>query len=433
MKKSLYLGLAIAAAGLLIYFCYLKKQPTTTPSSSPHFVFSDASFHFQFLRIIGYSVVQATDINECWMAARNIIQADFESWYYHWHALAERLKKDADSTFKENHYESAKGLYLRASNYYRAAEFYLHGNPHDQRIVETARKGRECFLAFIALEKHIEALEIPYENTTLPAYFYAVDNPKATLIIQTGFDGTQEELYVYAQQATKRGYNVLTFEGPGQGRVIREQELPMRADWEQVVTPVIDYLSTRHDVKMDKLILYGLSLGGYLAPRAASKDKRIKILIANGGVYDPVEGIVQAFKIAPSKEAFVEMLKHAPEEVDAVMRAMMGKDTIMRWFIEHGMYIFQVKTPAAFYLKYSDLTMHGHAHDIQSVALICDSEQEQLALAGQARTLFDHLTTNKSFMLFTAQEGAEFHCQVGALLRSTERIYDWLDDTVQKI
>ena len=30
----------------------------------------------------------------------------------------------------------------------------------------------------------------------------------------------------------------------------------------------------------------GLSMGGYLAPRAAAFEHRIKALIANGGVYD---------------------------------------------------------------------------------------------------------------------------------------------------
>lgn len=45
---------------------------------------------------------------------------------------------------------------------------------------------------------------------------------KPTLIVHGGFDSTLEELYTSAAApALERGYNCLTFEGPGQGGVIR--------------------------------------------------------------------------------------------------------------------------------------------------------------------------------------------------------------------
>lgn len=73
--------------------------------------------------------------------------------------------------------------------------------------------------------------------------------PRKTLIVQTGFDGTAEELYfTRAVFALERGYNVLLFEGPGQGGALREQQLYFRPDWENVVTPVVDYLLARKDV-----------------------------------------------------------------------------------------------------------------------------------------------------------------------------------------
>lgn len=73
-------------------------------------------------------------------------------------------------------------------------------------------------------------VEIPYEQTTLPGYFYSSSNntmsskPKRpTLIAHGGFDSTLEELYTSAAApALERGYNCITFEGPGQGGVIRK-------------------------------------------------------------------------------------------------------------------------------------------------------------------------------------------------------------------
>jgi hypothetical protein len=46
-----------------------------------------------------------------------------------------------------------------------------------------------------------ESVEIPYEGKTIPAYFYGASRSSSspsrrpTLVVHTGFDGTQEELY----------------------------------------------------------------------------------------------------------------------------------------------------------------------------------------------------------------------------------------------
>jgi len=56
------------------------------------------------------------------------------------------------------------------------------------------------------------------------------------LLCTGGYDGTCEELFFsVAGGALKRGYNVLIFDGPGQGGALVMQKLPMRADWENVV------------------------------------------------------------------------------------------------------------------------------------------------------------------------------------------------------
>jgi dienelactone hydrolase len=387
------------------------------------------------LRLLGAAIAQGSDIGECFSTAYRIENGNFESWHAEWLKTAERIHAIADKAFTDKHYQSAKESYLRASSYYRTAEFYLHGNQEDPRIVQTWKKSRDCFLQVVQLsEGVIQPVEIPYEGTTLPGYFYTNDahkNPRQTLIIQTGFDGTQEELYEYAQAALKRGYNILTFEGPGQGQVIREQGLPFRADWEHVVKAVIDYVVTRPDVDANKLALYGLSFGGYLAPRAASVDHRIKVLIANGGIYDPLEGIIKNHPspFANSKEEMIEFMKRKPQEFDNIIYATMKQQTFLRWFFEHGMFSFGAKKPHEFWLKYSECTLKDYAEKITSATLICDVTDEMGGLRGQAQELYDHLTCPKTFMLFTMQEGAGYHCQIGAAMLSNQRVFDWLDET----
>ncbi len=86
--------------------------------------------------------------------------------------------------------------------------------------------------------------------------------------------------------ALRRGYNVLAFDGPGQGAVILEQGVPFRPDWETVVKVVVDYALTLPEVDPVKLVLLGWSFGGYLAPRAAAKEHRLATCISDCGPYD---------------------------------------------------------------------------------------------------------------------------------------------------
>lgn len=393
-------------------------------------VFKDDSFSFEFLRAI-----TGTDIGEGIMTARRIKDGDFESWYSEWYATASRVQAIADDVLSKGHDVSAREAYLRASNYYRSAEFYLHGNPSDPRIRETANKSRYCFRKAIELlPSYIEPVEIPYENTTLPAYFYSVDGsaiPRPTIIIQTGYDGTQEELYYEAIAANERGYNALTFEGPGQGSVIREQGLPFRADWENVIIPVVDYLISRPDVKTDRIALYGISLGGYFTPRAAAFEHRIAALIANGGVFDPLEPTLTNMKIS-SRDEMATLIAENPESLNSRVRKAMNTSTSMRWFFDQGMYTFKAATPSEFLLKYSLLTMSGFADKITCPTLVIDSESDHM-LAGQPEKLYENLKSEKTFILFKADEGAGEHCQEGAVSLSNQRIFDWLDETFARM
>ena len=138
-----------------------------------------------------------------------------------------------------------------------------------------------------------EPIEIPYEGTTLPGYFYRIEDdddddsnnnsnnaPRPTLIAHSGFDSTLEELYTSAAApATERGYNFLTFESPGQDRVIRKQKIPFRYDCEKVVTSVVDYALSLKQIDSKQIALMGISMGGYLAARAAAFEHRISACI----------------------------------------------------------------------------------------------------------------------------------------------------------
>lgn len=395
-------------------------------------VFKDETFNFEFIRSIQYATFKGADINECLRTASHIKEGDFESWYREWYKTAERTSKWGDVSLKDGHYISARESYLRASNYYRAAEFFIHGNPDDPRIIDISKKSREYFLkAGELFEPPFEAVEIPYENTTLPGYFFKNDNsgkPRPTVIINQGFDGTAEENYAGPGAALlERGYNVLSFEGPGQGSVIREKKMKFRPDWENVIIPVVDYLTSRSDVDSEKIALYGISLGGYFAPRAAAYEKRIAVCIVNGGVYDFLDTFAKRGNM--SRE---EMIKNAQEHsstTDLIVKFQMKFNSQMRWAIQDSMWKFEASTPHEFMLKAADYTLKECIDQIKCPMLVVDGENEQ-EFPGQSKILYDALISPKKFMLFTKEDAAESHCQVGALLRSSQRIFDWLDENI---
>ena len=160
------------------------------------------------------------------------------------------VQKSAKCSRQRSRYVKA---FLRASNYYRMAVFFLA--PDDSRRMYTFEKSRIAFWQFLELfGLCVEGVCIPYEGTMLPGYFYRVDasnEVRPTLVALGGFDSTGEELYFFpAAAALQRGYNVLTFEGPGQGEPLRVEYLPARHDYEFPVGAAVDYLLSIKKLKL---------------------------------------------------------------------------------------------------------------------------------------------------------------------------------------
>jgi esterase/lipase len=425
MKKGLYFINCLA-------WLFAISLLTAGNVFSVELIFKDAQYSFQTLRTLGYAVSGGADVNEVLKTAYSIKEGDDESWYREWLKTAEQREKAGDGFLARGKTISARQEFFKASNYYRAAEFFLHTNPEDPRIVSVWKKSRDSFLKAAKLTGHpIIHVDIPFEGTTLPGYLCLVDKSgtkRPLLIVHSGFDGTKEELYFEtAYFAVKRGYNVLLFEGPGQGEVIRIQKLPFRPNWETVVTPVVDYIVTLKEFDAEKLALMGISFGGYLAPRAAAFEKRIKACIANGGVYD----FHMTAHLTQDLEKYIDTQKGA-EEIDKEIYARMKINPSFRWVMANGMFTFHAKSPSEWLKMTRPYTMKDVAAKITCPILIVDSEGDKF-MPGQALKLYNALVSHrKDYMLFTKEEGAEEHCQMGALLISNARILDWLDDIMMR-
>ncbi|QRF63332.1 S9 family peptidase [Variovorax paradoxus] len=386
---------------------------------------TDLSHHFELLRMLGHAYYGGTDVQEVLDVASAVKPGDDEGWHAEWSRLGDRVRASADLSLSRGHRLSAAKAYLRASMYYFMCDFYLHANPEDPRIVAAGRASRTCFIAGTATGPYaVERVEIPYEQTSLPAYVIkrkGATGPRPTLIVHSGFDGTKEEIAIWpGMAAVERGYTVIAFEGPGQGEVIRERKLTFRPDWNCVVTPIVDYALQRADVDGARMALMGISLGGLLAPLAAAKEHRLRALIANGGVND-YHAIVSA-RIPPD-------LLGDPSRLETALKESQRTNTLARWGFNHGRMVFGA-TDA---LDYLEKTRHFRAADAEQIrceTLILDADHEGF-FAGQPRALYDRLTCRKTYMNLTNAESAGAHCQAGAEGVGGQRIFDWLDEAMQ--
>jgi len=392
--------------------------------------FNDSEYTFQAVRAMSYAFSGGADIGECISTIRKIKENDDTSWYKEWLKTADRIFKAAVRSEQNGHIESAKELYLRASNYYRSAGFFMHSKKDLPKAMVSWEKSRKSFLNAIHYMPGVKPISIPYENTTLPGYFVKGSSklPKPPLlIVQTGFDGTGEELYFEtAYSARKRGYNVLIFEGPGQGAVVRVQHLPFRYDWEKVITPVVNYALSRKDVDKEKIALLGISMGGYLVTRAMAFEHRVKVCVADGGIFDFSENI---YRNIPPK--LIKLLHTNKPMFNKYIYKAMKTDTTVRWFFTNGMFVFGVNSPADVMLTIKKYTVKGVVDKITTRMLIVDSSADAF-MKGQARKLYNRLKSPKKYYLFTNKECAQAHCQVGALEIADEVILNHLDDVFKR-
>lgn len=209
----------------------------------------------------------------------------YDEWCAAWSkraALHERIGREA---LAKEHYLTAGECLQRAAVYYHFASFLF---VHDMAQMKAAHQKqiacRQAALPF--LKPPGERVEIPYQGKFLAGILRkpaGVTKPPV-VVMAVGLDSTKEETDAYETPFLARGMATLVFEGPGQGEA--QYDFAIRGDYEVPVKAVIDYVEIRNDIDAGRIGMWGVSLGGYYAPRAAAHEKRIKACMALGGPFD---------------------------------------------------------------------------------------------------------------------------------------------------
>ena len=372
------------------------------------FLFDNESFSFEALRAAAFAKYDGAELGEVIATAAHITDGDEDSWLTAWQATAERVEKHAETAAAAGHRVSAREAYLRASNYFRTAEFFRREDPdHDELAQTISARQRDTFVKAIALfDTPVEQIRIPYEGTTLPGYLYLVDGsgtPRPTVIYNNGYDSTAEESYfAIAAAALRRGYNVLAFDGPGTGAALRVQGLRLRPDWEAVITPVVDYALTRPEIDAHNISLFGYSLGGYLTARAAAFEHRLSALILDDGLFD----FSSSHRSAMPPFVLDWVFDGRDDIANPVLRLAMQMSTQSRWGLNNGRWTMGVDSPADVIRCMRQYSLEGVVEQIDTPTLVLDAADDHF-FKGQPEIVYQRLRAPKTHVVLSnAEEGA---------------------------
>lgn len=374
---------------------------------------------------------QLSDIGECLDTANRIKRGDPWSWSKEWDSTAKRLQALAEDSESQGHRVSAGEAYLRASNYY-VASMHRHPDPYHDSIERMTRASVSCFSKGIKnLNLPIEEVQIPYEGTTLPGYFFrspVADAKAPTMIIFNGRDAWAIQDKVLAEAGTRRGYHVMLFDGPGQGPVLRLQGLPFRHDWEKVITPVVDYTLKMDGVDPDRIGVMGLSMGGVLAPRAAAFEHRPKVYVANPGVVSWLDVVNVTIAPLVGGQSGLDLIDSDPAAFDKIMNDLIAQSSFMKWGMEDTYWKQGVHSPAALMIELRKYDNASVAKNIRSKMLLLHGEAD---LWGQVDKLKKISGGPTDIVRFDGEYAGQLHCQTGAWSILTHKLYNWLDENLK--
>ena len=427
--------MAAAATSLMLPVAAQDKPASKLERGSTRVAgFADAEMDFQLMRQLGTARYGGASVGECFALARHIQSGVPASWVAAFSAAAARQEADARERARRGHAVSAREQYLVACNSYRAAEYYSGvQSPEHARL---GLKSRECFLA--ALRGHgagVEEVSLPWGATPLPAYYVRSGATRGragkTLMIISGYDGTLEETWLsYGRAALERGYHLMLFAGPGQMDTLRfHPRMAFVPEYEQIGRLALDHVLKRPETDPRRVALMGISFGGYFATRIAAHEPRVRALIANSPIVDLHAYMISFVGFDPSampddkdvRLADIDQIPDAaiPPQTREMMRSLMvrmGQDSFKHTY--QRLREFRVDDDGLRRIRCPALALVGTGEGAEPLA---QAERFLHAVGGPVTR-----------HVFTAEEGADGHCQTGNLAYSAAVSMDWLDELFDK-
>lgn len=367
---------------------------------------SDANFNFQLNRVIMWD---GGDADEVAAVSQNIKTSS------DWVSAMEQLSEKAH----------AEGRTANEIAYLRMSEFFIYDT--DPKKKQRYTEACELFYDYYSdyFDKGIvEQHKVPYCGGHLPVMVTkAKGERKGALLLHGGNDSYFEELFFPMLYLAENGFDVYLYEGPGQGGVLRLQEMKFTHKWEKPTKAVLNYF------KLNDVTIVGASLGGYLAPRAAAFDKRIKRVVG-WSIFPDFFDVIICDHPKPMRKTIDSMFRMGLDApLNKLYTKMMEKEEIIKWNLLHGMYAYDAKTPCEYVKKIRKFTLKDIADRIDQDVLIIGANKDHFIMPYLFHEEYDMLQNARSLTLrlLTDKQNAGAHCNVGNSKLVLDSIIKWVE------
>ncbi|MFQ7234422.1 MAG: alpha/beta fold hydrolase [Enterococcus hulanensis] len=368
----------------------------------------DTAFNFQLNRFYSFGCLDYESVAEIGAEL-----TDFDSW--------SQLFLDRVYSFHN------EGNYVASATCLRASLFFMLDDEKD--TLYKSEIYERCMAEYQTAYEQVGLtyVRVPFENGYFPVIYKCHSGGgKGDIIVHGGYDSFIQEFVPLMQYIYSKGYNVYMFEGFGQGEVLNRCEMKMKPEWEICTKVILDYFN------LEEVTLIGVSLGGYLAARAAAYDNRIKRVVLYDLIYDFYGAIL--YRAPEQLQKMIEQLMNDPNNPKwEIIVNLMEENKFSLWLFQQGRQVFgEIVTLYDYYKVIKKYSTAKISPKIQQDVLILAGEEDIYTVYLDKQ--INVLTSAKSVTsrVFTKEENASHHCQVGNVQLALDYIIDWIDFKVEK-
>jgi len=337
-------------------------------------------------------------------------QGEPDAWAEEWTAEAEALEARGATALSP---ETAGHFLLRAGMLRFTGERFVPPGPEKRAMGERAYRALHAGLR--ARHPEIERVEVPYEDTSLPALFMkapGVTGRAPVVVVFDGMDNCKEMSVLFAGlEFARRGMHTLAIDGPGQGETLRLRAMSARHDYEAAGAAAFEYLAARLDVDPRRTAVMGYSFGGYYAVRVAAYETRYAAGVALTAPHWDLAGFQRTVR----------------DKARAAGHSTAQSNFQFRWVVGAPDDDAAIEIAQRF-------DVAGPAARITCPFLVTHGVEDRVIPVANAQRLFDALgTSHKAIRVFTAEEGGAQHAHVDDRQIGIDHAADWITNTLREV
>jgi len=305
--------------------------------------------------------------------------------------------------------------------------------PSHPRYHELWEKSVAAFQKAASLyNPQVQAVKVSFEGAELPGYFWRPDESntkRPTLIMAGGNDDTiEEDFFIMGPATVNRGYNFFTFSYPGHRNAVHTDPRQVkRYDYEKPFKAALDLLEKMPGVD-ERIALTGFSGGGYVAPRVAIHDSRIKAVIPNNPMVD-YDRVAKALLGPIIKRIPGPLLKLA-------LQNKLNRKPLIKAYFEYGLWtvgytdmtLYEWLTSEQAQQEWKKFNIIDDLHRITCPALAMVGAGEGEEMLRQTQEFIEGISSEEKKMhVFTLeQDGSHDHCMLDNHSRMQQVMFEWL-------